>query len=171
MEKSLVQIHASLQKLIGLHRQLLDVVRAEREALTQASLSGIQEATCAKEALVETIRIEESARIKEVAAIAMALMTPARELTLSNLIIAVQTSHPKLSEQLRSSYNALLVLTQRIAEQNRYNSELIARSLGHLYQMKNNVLGEAVPAAATYGSHGKKVNPTTSAARLISQEA
>lgn len=171
MEKHLADIHQSLQALIGLHRQLLEVVRKEREALVQADLAGIQEATFTKEALVEQIRAEDSRRARALAEISLALRMPVRELSLGNLVITVQGSHSAQAEQLRSSFNALQVLTRRIAEQNQYNRELIERSLEHVHNMKQNVLGESVPAAGTYGAQGQKLNRGASGARWISQEA
>ncbi len=171
MEKYLTEIHQSLQALIGLHRQLLETVRREREALTQADLSGIQEATFAKEALIEQIRNVDAARTRSLAELALSLKRPMRELTLTNIVISVQTMFPKHADQLRSSYNALQVLTDRISEQNGYNRELIERSLEHVHNMKQNVLGESVPASSTYSAQGQKVNRGASGARLISQEA
>jgi flagellar biosynthesis/type III secretory pathway chaperone len=170
MEKTVSQIHDSLQKLMGLHRQLLDTVRLEREALIGADLKGIQEATCAKEAIIEAIRQAESARLKHVGALALEWKRPFRELTVTNIIIAIQAVDSRGADQLRSAYNALTILMQRIREQNEQNRLLVERSLEHVHNMKRNVLGEAAPRSDTYTPQGQKTNGPPGS-RLISREA
>lgn len=170
MERSISHIFESLQKLIGLHRQLLDVCRLEREALTQAELKQIQEATLSKQGLIESIRQAENERIQRVGELAMLWKKPVRDLSLPNLILEIQGKDPKGSEQLRSAFNALTILIQRITEQNNDNKVLVERSLAHVNDMKRNVLGEAVPKSSTYTSQGQR-QPVTGGARLISKEA
>ncbi len=170
MEKVLEPLHQSLQKLIGFHRQLLDTVRLEREALIEAQTKSVQEVTLAKHALLISIQQEEVTRLKHVAAIALVWKRPLKELTLPNLIIAIQVKDPKASEQFRSSFNALTLLIQRITEQNDYNKALVERSLEHVNEMKRNVLGEGVPRSNTYTAQGQRI-AQTGGARMISKEA
>jgi flagellar biosynthesis/type III secretory pathway chaperone len=169
-EQNLDSIYQLLQKHLGLHRQLMDVVRAEKEALVQADLKKLQEITLAKEGLIESVRVCELDRMKVIGALAIQLKKPLRELTLSGLIIAVQGFDLKRAEQLRSVYQALQVLIQRITEQNNYNRSIVEKSLGNVDAMKKNVLGESVPKAGTYNVHGQKTHGGGSS-RLISKEA
>ncbi len=169
MEKNIENVFIVLQKLIGLHRLLLENVRKEREALTNAELSAIQEITHAKEGLIESIRQEESKRLKYTGDLAIAWKRPLRELTLPNIIIAIQGNDPKSAELLRSGYNALSFLIQRIDEQNKSNQTLVETSLNHIQNMKNNVLGESMPRSNTYTQQGQKA-VGVSGARLISKE-
>jgi hypothetical protein len=148
----------------------MDVVRAEREALVAADLKGIEEATYSKQALVEAIRQAESERIKHTGELALLWKKPLRELTLPAIAIQIQTSHPKVAEQLRSAYNALTILIKRISEQNQDNSALVQSSLAHIHEMKKNILGESVPKSNTYNPKGQKASGV-SGARLISKEA
>ncbi len=159
-----------LQKLIGLHRQLHEVCRSERDALVAADVKQVQEFTHAKELVIETIRQEEAKRIRLTAELALELKRPMSELTLSNLIMEIEPTQPKVAEQLRSAMNALIILIERAQKLNQSNLEFIERSLGHVHNMKKNVLGEAVPRSDTYGAQGQKL-PHTSGARLISKEA
>lgn len=169
MDKNLAPVYQTLQKLIGLHRQLLDVVRLEREALVNADLNGVQESTYAKEGLIEGIKQQESERLKALTLYAVATKRPLKELTISNLIIQVQGTDLKAAELLRSSWNALTTLIQRIAEQNKYNGELVAKSLEHVRHMKKNVLGESTPHTETYNPQGQK-SSAPGQSRLISTE-
>lgn len=170
MENLLDPLLKSLQRLLGLHRQLLDCVRAEKEAFRDADLKAIQECTYNKEALVESIKGAEQERLKIMATVASAIKKPLKDLTLPHLIIETQAKHAKLADQLRTSYNALTIIIQRISEQNAYNRGLIEQSLAHLDSMKKNVLGEAAPRSGTYSAQGQKVNGAGSS-RLISKEA
>src|SRR5205823_5142985 len=118
VEKLLAQIYQVLQKMIGLHRQLLELVRLEREALVQANLMEIQNHTCAKQVLVEAIHQAEKERQNLVVELAGRLKVPPQEFTLPNIIIAIQGNDSKRAEQYRSAFNALTILIQRISEQN-----------------------------------------------------
>jgi flagellar biosynthesis/type III secretory pathway chaperone len=169
VDKSVSDIFDSLQKLIGLHRQLLEICRAERDALVQAEIKAIQEATLAKQGVIEHIRQAETERLKRVGGLAMKWKKPLRELSLPNIILDLQAADPKAADQLRSAYNALTILIQRITEQNDDNRRLVERSLEHVNEMKKNVLGEAVPKSNTYTARGERA-ATTGGARLISKE-
>jgi flagellar biosynthesis/type III secretory pathway chaperone len=168
--KNLEPLYASLKKLIGLHRQLLETCRLEREALTQADIKQIQEATLAKQTVVEQIQRTESQRVQQVADLAMHWKKPMRELSLPSLIILIQGQDSKGAEALRSAFNTLTVLIQRITEQNNDNRALVERSIANVNEMKRNVLGEAVPKSNTYTANGHRAG-VTGGARLISQEA
>lgn len=167
---ALALLQASLQKLIGLHRQLMDFVRTEKDALVQADLRTIQEVTGSKQVLIESIRQEESNRLKHVAELAMCWKRPLRDLSLSQIAVEIQGVDPKGAEQLRSAFNALTILIKRVSDQNRENSRLVEKTLEHLNAMKKNVLGEATPASATYTQQGTRASGT-SGSRLISKEA
>ncbi|OFZ80590.1 MAG: hypothetical protein A3K03_04605 [Bdellovibrionales bacterium RIFOXYD1_FULL_44_7] len=169
MENILDKIYEALQRLIGLHRQMLETVRLERECLAQADLKGIHEATCAKEAIIATISQAEIQRVKATAELALVWKKPIKELTLPTIIIAIQTTDTKRSESLRSSFNALTFLIQRIKEQNNENRELVEKSLEHVANMKRNILGVAHPTNQTYTAKGRKTEKTGQS-RLLSKE-
>ncbi|MBI3534442.1 MAG: flagellar protein FlgN [Deltaproteobacteria bacterium] len=155
MEKTIEQIFQVLQKLILLHRQLLEKVREEKEALVHVDVSAIEGITQTKEALTESIRNEESKRLKLVGELAIEWKIPLRSLTLSQLIIEVQGRDLKTSNQLRSAYQTLTFLVQRIQEQNRNNVHLVEGSLNRIQNMKKNVLNESAGNTKTYTSQGQ----------------
>jgi len=170
VEKTLTQVYQTLEKLVGLHRQLLDTVRMERDALVQADKKGVEEAVRAKQAIIEAVRMCESERLKKVGELALLWKKPLRDLTLPLIIIAIQGEDPRAAEQLRGAYNALTILIQRITDQNNDNRAFVEKSLEHVHAMKRNVLGESVPKSNTYTQQGQKSNPVNGA-RLISKEA
>jgi hypothetical protein len=167
------EIQESLQQLIGLHRQLLDACRHEREALVQADLKAIEERTVAKQAIVEAIRAAETERLKRVSKLAMQTKKPVRELSLPLLIAHLQQGSPQArrgAELLQGSLSALTLLIERITEANASNRALVERSLEHVEEMKRNVLGEAVPKSNTYTQQGQR-QAVTGGARLFNKEA
>lgn len=169
-EKPVSKIHHSLQKLVGMHRQLLDVVRAEKEALTEANLRAIQETTGAKQILIENIKAEEIVRQGHVVELAMMLKRPISSLTLLEIAIAVQGEDPKGADQLRSTFNALTILIKRVTEANDANAEHVNRSLTHIREMKRNVLGDATEKSNTYTQQGTR-SAAAGASRLIERKA
>jgi hypothetical protein len=167
MDSELNELHALLQKLVGLHRQLLETIRLEREALAQADLRRIQETTHAKEAIVDAIQERERQRLS--------WMERMRERggsasTLQDLVHEVQAADQKAAESLRSLQLTLKLLLQRIVEANAENGELVKKSLMHLEQMKRNVLGTQQGTPETYGPGGKRVPQSVQGSRLISKE-
>ena len=170
MEKSLAELYRVLQKLTGLHRQLLEVVRAERVALVDADVKEIQNCTNNKQIIIETIHGLEASRLKLTGELAMAWKRPFRELTLPNIAVAIQHDDAKGAEQLRSYFNVLTILIARITEQNSSNLALIEKSLAHIHQMKTNILGEASATSSTYTPSGQKTSGRKTP-RILSKEA
>ena len=167
MEKKLYEL---LQKLIGIHRQLLDVVRLEREALVEAHLKDIQNITGIKQGLVEEVHRVESERLKIMGALAVAWSMSSKELTLQKVIIRIQGNDLKLADQFRAAFNALNILIQRISDQNNHNKKFLERSIEHVDQMKKNVLEESQSQANTYTQQGQR-STSAGTSRLISKEA
>ncbi len=163
------RIYGALQKLISLHRELMECVRSEREALTQADLKKTHDLTCQKEALIHSIRQVEMERIRAIDQLVMLWKTEAAGLTLNQIILRVQDINPKQSEQMRSAYQALVLIVKRIQEQNEFNRGLVEKSLVHVAQMKQNILGEASPKSEVYNQSGNK-SRSSGSPRLISKE-
>jgi hypothetical protein len=163
------ELYQILQKFTGLHRQLLELIRAEREALVSADLKSIQEMTYAKEAVLQLIAQQEQIRLAKAAEIAKIWKQSPSDLTLKKMIIEIQGRDTKLADQLRSAFNTLTLLVQRALDQNSENKKLVEASLQHISAMKENVLGEIAPSANTYTPTGQKAQGRAGS-RLISKE-
>ncbi len=159
--EKLSELHGQLQRLLTLHRQLLEALRVEREALLSADCRRIQDCTSEKEGILHQISILEQARFRSSNALG--------DRDLAAIILAAQAIDLKLSDQLQSVRNALQHLIQRIREQNDANRLLVENSIEHVIQMKKNILGEAVPRAGTYSPSGQ-ASHAPSQARLLSTE-
>jgi flagellar biosynthesis/type III secretory pathway chaperone len=170
IDRYLEPLYACLQKMVGLHRQLYETCKLEREAFVSADVKLITEQTHAKELIIETIRQSESERIRISTFIAADWKVKLSDLTLSFIIREVEPRDSGTSEKFRSTLTALTVLIERAKKLNESNRELVEKSLEHVNAMKKNVLGEALPATETYGNLGQKL-PNTGGARLLSTEA
>jgi hypothetical protein len=170
IDRHLEPLYACLQRMIGLHRQLYETCKLEREAFVSVDLKAITEQTHAKELIVETIRQAESERIRISALLALDWKVRLSDLTLNFVIREVEPRNSAESERFRSALTALTVLIDRARKLNDSNRELVENSLKHVNEMKKNVLGEATPSTDRYGNQGQKL-PNTAGARLLSTEA
>ncbi len=167
---TLDQLYACLQRMLGLHRQLYEVCKMEREAFVAADIKLITEHTHAKELVIETIRLAESERIRISTDLAFQWKKPLRDLTLNFIIQEIEPHDAPTAEKFRSALTALTVLIERAKKLNESNRDFVERSLEHVNEMKRNVLGEAQPSTDTYGNQGQKV-AQTGGARMLSTEA
>jgi hypothetical protein len=164
------ELYQNLQKLIGFHRQLLELVRAEKTAIVEANLKAIQEALSRKQVIIELIGREESNRSSITAKLAIFFKKPLNQVSLNQLIILIQAIDIKKADSFRSAKQALVLLAERIQEQSNENLAVLEKSIGHISKMKQNVLGEGVPKSETYTPYGQRSSPVHGA-RLISKEA
>lgn len=93
-------LHESLQDLIGLHKQLLEVVKQEAEAITSADVKNTFEATSSKEALIHWIHRSEQSR--QVIAHSIAEQIKLENPSLRQIIAHYQIDYPTLSQQLQT---------------------------------------------------------------------
>jgi flagellar biosynthesis/type III secretory pathway chaperone len=165
-------LHETLQELVGLHRQLYEVVKSENEAITQADVKGTYEATSAKEALIHWIHQAELSRQAVVRTWCEVEGIHSSEATLRSLILRVQGRDSGLADRLQTDLTTLVVLVERIKKQNELNGSLVNESLKHIQNMKQNIFGETNPKAATYNQSGQRNAGSTNAhgPRLISKE-
>jgi flagellar biosynthesis/type III secretory pathway chaperone len=167
------KLHESLQGLIGLHRQLYEVVKSEHEAITQADMKATYEAVTNKEALIHWIHREELGRQAVTLEICATENIPAHPSpSLKEIIARIQPRNPDLGTRLMADLNALLILVDRIKKQNELNGTLVGQSLGHINNMKANIFGETTHQGRTYNQMGQKnqANSNAHGPRLISKE-
>lgn len=169
MESALTELHQNLQKLLALHRQLLDLLRRERDALVGADAAAIEDRAAEKQGILDQIALYDHERRRLIAGIGGAARVAADQLTLSRVAIIAQGVQVKMGEQFRSVQQALSHIIGRVEEQGAYNRELVERSLETLAQMKRNIIGASEPAAGTYSANGQR-SQQAPGARLISRE-
>jgi flagellar biosynthesis/type III secretory pathway chaperone len=163
------QLQTVLNQQVGYHRQLLECVRKEHEALTSANISGIQEITYSKEAFIHAIGQAETKRTEIMSSI-VAMVNRGVPLVLSELIIKVQGFSLKKADQLRNTLQTLQILTARIREQNTFNGQFLQKSLEHIQVMKRNVLKEQSINPGVYSAKGTASKPIRERG-ILSEEA
>ena len=169
MEKELEKVYQVLQKLIGLHRRLLELVRAENSALEQLQTKELQEIVYNKEVLIHDCKLAELERVRGMATLGAILRQPIADIALSKFVEILQGINLKEAERFRSVQNTLKILLDRISDQNKTNRAIVEKSLEHVLNMKRNVLGEATAKNETYTSKGKR-SDATAGSRLLSRE-
>lgn len=169
MENVLTELHQNLQKLLSLHRQLLELLRRERDALVGADAAAIEDRAMEKQGVLDQIAFYDNERRKLLALVGTSARVAADQLTLSRVAIIAQGVQVKMGEQFRSVQQALSHMITRIEEQGAYNRELVERSLETLAQMKRNIIGASEPSPGTYSANGQR-SAQAPGARLISRE-
>jgi len=166
------KLHESLQELIGLHRQLHDVVKAENTAISDADIKGTYEAAATKGALIHWIHQAEMSRQSVVYALAQEEGLESKTPSLRELILHFQAHDIETSNRFQSDLSTLIVLVERIKKLNETNGNLLATSLKHIDNMKRNIFGETTHQARTYNQQGQKNTASSSehGPRLISRE-
>ncbi len=168
--KALIEkLVAQLDTLIGHHRDFCDLVRAEKDAIVTADVKLIQEKTHAKEYLIESIKGLDGKRATTVGEIFFALESSTKNITLSQLILEIESIESELSQKLRSQMNTLIHLVRTAQKLNQQNHDLLAQSIQHIEAMKKNVLGESNPKTETYGAKAQ-VKSSQTGAKLVSKE-
>lgn len=166
------RLHGSLQELIGLHRQLYEVVKAENEAVVNADVKLTYEAAANKEALIHWIHQSEMSRQAIVYVLVNEENLDLKNPSLRELIVHYQIKNPELSQQLQTNLTTLIVLVERIKKQNELNGKLVEESLKHINNMKKNIFGETTHQAKTYNQLGQKnqASANSNGPRMISKE-
>lgn len=159
----------NLRELVGHYRELLEIIRQEKEALVEADLKLIHELTQKKEYYLELVRLSENKRIELISNFFQGRRTAEPRRNLSELIKILQGEDLKTANDLSHLFATLGILIRRAKEQNDYVQQLLNKSIGHIENMKANVMGEATVKTATYGSKGVKQSAGVEP-RFVSQE-
>jgi flagellar biosynthesis/type III secretory pathway chaperone len=149
---NLDELKKNLNHQLTLYRQLVDVLRDEKEHLVGVRFKEIREATYAKEALFDEIQREEYRRRKWVQAAAPVLGVTEKDVTME--LIAAKFGGPENYESLVSLRNTLKVMVQKAREMTLDNKRLVESALRDATELKKNILGLSSEQPQTYGPKG-----------------
>jgi flagellar biosynthesis/type III secretory pathway chaperone len=157
----------TLEEMTKIYRQLLDVVRKEKEALLQVNLSEIEKCRSLKEELIGKARIAEMIREKHAFELGSVV---GLESTRPRLLeLAVQMPYEQ-GEKLRQMHAALDMVIKRIQELNKENEQYAQLALRTLNGAMGNIK-ETLAGKNTYERKGHyKVGPEVSG-NFVSKEA
>lgn len=167
-DKSFQKLVLNLEELTKLYRQLLEVVRKEKEFLIAADIHKLDECNKDKEALLYKIRTQDAARERY-----------AKEF--ANLIGA-DTNNPRLldfarilhgtgeEKRLRTLHSMLEMIVTRVQTLNKENEEYAQSALGVLNGALTNVK-ETLAGKKTYARKGKMEYGPDRAGNFVKKEA
>jgi flagellar biosynthesis/type III secretory pathway chaperone len=165
---NLEELQNNLRHQLTLFRQLVDVLRDEKDHLVAVRFKEIREATYAKEALFDEIQREEFRRRKWVTLAAPFLGVPEKDITME--MIASKIGGPENFESLISLRNTLSVMVKKAKDMNGENKRLVERALTEAQALKRNILGLSSEQPQVYGPKGNMgTNPRDSSARFLNK--
>lgn len=157
----------NLEELTKNYRQLLDLVRKEKQLLIDANTDLINESNHQKEILLNKIQELDARRVDFASEVAIKLniaKTEARLLNIANHIGGVE------GDKLRSQHAALEMIMNRLAvinKENAYYAEAALQAVGQaLDSIKDTLMGQK-----TYQNKGKYQKGTDKSGHLVSKEA
>jgi flagellar biosynthesis/type III secretory pathway chaperone len=165
---NLEELQLNLRHQLTLYRQLVDLLREEKEHLIGARLKEIREATYSKEAIFDEIHREEFRRQRWVKQAAAFLGVQEKEITLE---LVAGKIWPDQFEPLISLRNTMLHMVKKAREMNLDNKRLVEQALLDTQEMKRNVLGLSSEQPQVYGPKGAMGNnPRDSSARFLNKD-
>lgn len=157
-----------LEKLIVLHRSLLDLLQEEYEQMTFVDAKSLLETAHSKEVLLFEIWNLEQLRIKTSERIALEQGLVPSKITLLNL---TKNLPQQEQEKLKTQRTILNQLLKQAKERNARNQFFVESSLVRLDQMKKNVLGMGNNSNENYSHSGIRQPIHEQGGRLLSTEA
>lgn len=166
---NLDELQKNLRHQLALYRQLVDLLREEKEHMIAVRTKEVRECTYSKEALLDEIHREEYRRRRWVAEAATALGVPENVITIE---LVGQRLAPEQLEAYQSLKSTLVHMIKRAREMNDENRRLAETALQDLQVMKKNILGLSADKPQTYGAKGTMgAGPRDQSARLLNKEA
>jgi flagellar biosynthesis/type III secretory pathway chaperone len=157
----------SLEGLIKAYRQLLQVVRTEKDILISADLDELTENNKTKETTLIKIRGLEHIRMRYSEEFAQELGLDPKEPRLLDFAVLLQGAE---GERLRNIHSVLELLLKRVREHNQDNEVLIKSALESITGAMKAVR-DSLHSKPTYERQGKvKDSGSTSAGALVSRE-
>jgi flagellar biosynthesis/type III secretory pathway chaperone len=164
----LEELRNNLNHQLALYRQLIDVLRDEREHLIAVRFKEIREATYSKEAIFDEVHREEFRRLRWVRQAAAFLGVAEKEVTME--LVAEKIGGPEQFESLISLRNAILHMVKKAKEMNLDNKRLVESALKDAQELKRNILGLSSEQPQVYGPKGQiGGNPRDQSARFLNK--
>lgn len=166
-QKTFNELVENLDQMIKVYRQLLNIVRKEREILVSANLDDLNDNNKAKESMLIQAKAIEDQRLllteKLAAEEGMADAQP------KLLEMAVHIGGPD-GDKLRNMHAVLDLLMRRIKEFNGYNESLVNSALQNITGAMK-AIKETLQEKPTYQKQGKISSAGGQAGHLVSREA
>ncbi|HRK03364.1 MAG TPA: flagellar export chaperone FlgN [Oligoflexia bacterium] len=173
MESRLNELQYILEKLLSVHRTLLDVLDEEHAHMVSLEIEALGEASKTKEVLLAEIWNLEQLRKKIVDEISIECKLNPATVTLKELSLALgqRIEGPGITVLVKTR-EALNMLIEQARDRNKRNMTFAEESLARIEELKRNVLGVASSSSPeNYSSQGTRQPIAEQGGRLLSTEA
>lgn len=157
----------NLEDLTKHYRQLLDLVRKEKQLLIDANTDLLNESNLQKEILLSKIADLDALRLTYATEVAEKLNIAPTEARLLNIAIHLGGAH---GDKLRSQHAALEMILKRLAELNKENAVYADTALLTVGQALESIK-ETLMGQKTYQNKGKYQQGADKSGHLVSKEA
>jgi len=151
IERAYQKLGNNLDEMITLYRQLLDIVRKEKELLLAAQLDDLTENNTLKDQVLMKIRLADTLRFKHAQELALVIKA---EYENPRLLDIAQKMPAAEGDRLRSQHATLDLLIKRLMEFNRENEEYAQSALKTLNGTMNDIK-ETLTGKKTYEKKGQ----------------
>ncbi|MBK7960516.1 MAG: flagellar protein FlgN [Bdellovibrionales bacterium] len=156
IDRPLQKLLHNLDELVLLYRQLLTVVRQEKELLLSAQGSELQELNLQKDQLLQKIRMADTLRQKHAQELAGVVQA---DIDNPRLLELAQKLPVEFGDRLRHLHSTLDIVIRRLLELNRENEAHAKSALQNLNGAMSNIK-ETLSGKKTYEKKGQmKLGP------------
>ncbi len=167
LDRIYLKLENNLEDMTKFYRQMLDLLRKEKEFFINAEIEKIEESNKQKEYILVRLKSLDALRAKYASDLAAQLaLDPAQPRLLE---IARKIGGPR-ADKLRSVHATLEILIKKIPELNKENEQYVQSALAHIKGAMNNVK-ETLSGPKTYKREGLKDKGAEQSGNLISREA
>jgi hypothetical protein len=167
IEKSFEKLSLHLEELTKHYRQLLDIVRKEKDLLILTDVEKLNENNLLKEQLIFKIKSLDGLRINYSTELSMALGLDTQKIRL--LEIAQKMGGPR-ADKLRTFHSALEMIIKRLTELNQSNAKYAESALKNVNSAMNS-FKETLMGQKTYQNKGKYQQGHETSGHLVRKEA
>lgn len=167
IERSYKKLLHHLEDMTTLYRQLLEIVRKEKDMLLAAQLDQLTENNLAKDQVLMKIRLADTLRAKSAQELASALKCNEEN---PRLLELAQKLPQEQGDQMRSLHATLDLLIKRLMEFNRENEAYAQSALKTLNGTMNDIK-ETLSGKKTYEKKGQYKSGPSPAGNFVSKEA
>lgn len=156
IERAQSKLVHNLDELVSLYRQLLAIVRKEKDFLLEAKTKELQENNLQKDQLLQKVRIVDTLRQKHAEELAVLIGADADN---PRLLEIAQKLPETIGDKLRQMHATLDVIIRRLIELNSENEAYAKTALGQLDGAMDNIK-ETLTGKKTYERKGQmKLGP------------
>ena len=167
IESVAVDLVDCLENLVKVYRNLLEVVRKEKDILIASKLDELNENNKTKDAFLVRVRSLENQRMKCARDLALAVGADVEQ---PRLLDIANHCDLKWAERLRNLHSVLELLVRRVAEVNKQNEELVQAALSSITGAME-AIRDGLKPKPVYGRQGAVTQQKTDGGHLVSKEA